>query len=165
MNFFTFFRFFSLPAAGCRSCCVSTAVTGINRNGTKIIRRMNTIADEMKYTQEEIRAMMNEELRRVKKNAGKELKPDEMEQVSGGAGMSIMIEGEEFSQEAFDKMIMNSIAAYGMGTAICFFKNMTGTKSHFYEPDNAACRRSYTDEEYMRMELKRYWINRQQGII
>ena len=46
--------------------------------------RLQTMSNEKKYTQEEIKAIVNEELRKAGLTSGQEISLDEMENVSGG---------------------------------------------------------------------------------
>jgi hypothetical protein len=56
----------------------------VKQDGTKNNGRMKIMDTEKKYTEEEIKAIANEEIRKSGLKANKELNLDEMEKVSGG---------------------------------------------------------------------------------
>ncbi len=58
--------------------------SGKTRTGRKIIRRMNSMANEKNCTREEIRAIVDKELRKANLNPAGEIGPDEMNHAAGG---------------------------------------------------------------------------------
>jgi hypothetical protein len=83
--------------------------------GTKIIRRMKTMENEKKYTPEEIRAIVDEELRKANLNPNKELNPDEMDNVSGGKSVTPSTHGEI---DAKWDVIEQALKTYGADIAL-----------------------------------------------
>ena len=59
---------------------------------------MKTMSNEKKYTREEIKAIVNEELRKAGLTPSREISADEMEQVSGGYDTRVFKSHEEIDQ-------------------------------------------------------------------
>ena len=87
----------------------------VKRAGTKSIWRMKTMENEKKYTQEEIMAIVDGEIRKAGLTPARELNPDEMEKVSGGHGARIFKSHKEID-EVMD-IICNVWDTYGRDVA------------------------------------------------
>ena len=83
------------------------------------------MSNEKKYTREEIKAVIDEELRKANMSMGKELSMDEMENVSGGGGYCTYVVPE--THEDIDK-IWDAIEAikqaHGMDVAFLSAKEL-----------------------------------------
>ena len=87
----------------------------VKRAGMKNNGRMKIMDTEKKYTEEEIKAIANEEIRKAGLKPGRELNPDEMEKVSGGHGARIFKSHKEID-EVMD-IICNVWDTYGRDVA------------------------------------------------
>jgi hypothetical protein len=85
------------------------------------------MSNEKKYTREEIRAIIDEELRKANLNPDRELSADEMEQVSGGHYTRVFKSHEEIDQ------VMDIISSvwdkYGRDVAVIAAFDMKVTSS------------------------------------
>ena len=142
---------------GCLSgfCGVSIFAAGKTRTETRIIRRMKTMSNEKKYTREEIRAIADEEIRRMKENG--ELNPDEMAGISGGNdyisnNKLVTYNGEVLSAETIrrDTAIAREIAkTYNKDVARVFLEEAGYSVGAYKDLDEAI-------EELLRRVSRKY---------
>lgn len=123
----------------------------VKRAGTKSIGRMKTMENEKKYTQEEMMAIVDGEIRKAGLKPGRELDPDEMEKVSGGYDTRAFKTHEEIDQVM--DIICSAWDKYGRDVAVLIAFELKVTSSSGKYGNESTALDDYTHPEGLRTFL------------